>query len=126
MTRNTCAKAWATTARPRMATDSQTRSPMTKPAQYAAGPRRPRPVTRADDGLLDQVRGVFGDHHAGLGRDQHRDAARLAKLEGRGRVAIDEGCLDGGLVRAEFIDDTRQSVVDRDQALGKRELLVGL
>jgi hypothetical protein len=34
----------------------------------------------ADDGLLDEVRRVFSNRHAGLGRHQERDAAGLAEL----------------------------------------------
>ena len=83
-------------------------------------------VAGADDGLLHQVGRVFGDDHARLRRHQQRDAARLPELQGRGRVAVDEGRLDGRLVGAELIDDARQPVVDRDQPLGERELLVGL
>ena len=83
-------------------------------------------VARADDGLLHQVRRVFGHQHAGLRRHQQCDAARLTELQGRGRVAVDEGRLDRGLVRAEFVDDARQPVMDRHQPFGERELVAGL
>ena len=37
-------------------------------------------VAGADDRLLDQVRRIFGDRHAGARRHHHGDAARLAEL----------------------------------------------
>src|SRR3954447_19679595 len=52
MTRKTCAKAWATTARPRIATVNQTRSPIMNPAEYATAPCAPRPITRATIAMM--------------------------------------------------------------------------
>ena len=63
---------------------------------------------------------------AGLRRHQQRDAARLAELQRRGRVAVDEGRLDRRLVGPEFVDDAREPVMDRHQPLGQRQLVVGL
>ena len=48
------------------------------------------------------------------------------ELQGRDRVAIDEGRLHGRLVGAELLDDARKPVMDRDQPLGERKLVVGL
>ena len=48
----------------------------------------------ADDRLLDQIGGVFGDRQAEQRRRGERDAARLTELQRRLRIAIDEGLLD--------------------------------
>ena len=44
--------------------------------------------------LLDAVGGVFGNAKAALGQGQHRSAPRLAELQRRGGIFIDEGFLD--------------------------------
>jgi hypothetical protein len=51
-------------------------------------------VTGPDDGLLDEVCGVFGDGDAGERRDEQRDAPGVAKLQRRLGVLVDEGLLD--------------------------------
>ena len=48
----------------------------------------------ADHGLLDEIGGIFGDRQAGERRRDERDAARLAELQRRLRIAVDEGLLD--------------------------------
>ena len=53
----------------------------------------------ADHRLLDRVGRIFGDCQSGQRRNQHGDAARLAELQRRGGILVDEGLLDGGLVR---------------------------
>ena len=74
--------------------------------------------------------GIFEEPFTGIlaraRRNEQRDAARLPQLQGRNRVAVHEGRLDGGLVRAEFLHDAREPVVDRDEAFGERGLAVGL
>ena len=62
----------------------------------------------SDQGFLDDVGRVFGDRDAGLGRRQHDDAARLAELERRCRVAIGEGFLDRRFVGREVHHDAVQ------------------
>ena len=78
-------------------------------------------VTGADDGLLHQVGRVFGDRNPRARRDQQRHAARLAELERRAGVLVDEGGLDRRLVRGELLDHLGEAVVDRHQPLGQRE-----
>ena len=55
----------------------------------------------ADHRLLDEVGGIFGDAQARHRRHHQRDAARLAELQRRLRIAVDEGLLDRRLVRRE-------------------------
>ena len=69
-------------------------------------------VADADDALLHQVRRIFGDRHAGHCRHHHGDAARLAELERRVGVLVDEGGLDRRLVGAELVEDAHQAVVN--------------
>ncbi len=52
MTRKTSWKVCATTARPRIATASQTRSPRTRPAANTDAPCGPRPITRATNAAM--------------------------------------------------------------------------
>ena len=54
----------------------------------------------ADNRFLDQPRGIFADVDSRAGGNHQRNAARLAELEGRLRVLVDEYFLDrGGLGR---------------------------
>ena len=48
-------------------------------------------------------------------RHQHGDAARLAELEGRRRIGVDEGLFHRRLVRRELLDHRDQPVMDRHQ-----------
>ena len=61
----------------------------------------------------------------GARRNQHGDAARLAELERRVGVLVDEGRLDRRLVGRELLDHLDEPVVDRDQPLGERDLVAG-
>ena len=54
-----------------------------------------------------------------------RDAARLPELERRGGVLVDESRLDRGLVGRMLGDHAAQAVVDGDQPLRQRRLVVG-
>ncbi len=65
-----------------------------------------------DDRLLHRVRRVFGDRDSGARRHQHGDAAGLAELQCRRRVAIDEGRLDRRLVRREALQNLDKRIVD--------------
>ena len=55
----------------------------------------------ADNGLFHLVRRIFPDRKSCEGRHQERDAARLAKLQRRDRILVDEGRLDGRRVRSD-------------------------
>ena len=76
----------------------------------------------ADDGLLDLVRRVFGHRQPRLRRDEERDAPRLAELQRRRGVAVDEGLLDRRLVGRVGADHLGEPAVDREQPL--RQLAV--
>ena len=71
-----------------------------------------------DDRLLDQVRGIFGDRQPSQGGHHERDAARLPELQRPLRVAVDEGFLDGGLVRADA-PRSRRSAPREDAAAAR-------
>ena len=79
-------------------------------------------VAGADDRLLDLVRRVFGDGQPGLGRDEKGDAPRLAELQRRRGVAVDEGLLDRRLVGRVVADHRREPAVQRQQPV--RQLAV--
>ena len=72
-------------------------------------------VAGADNGLLHQVGRVFEDGNPRQGRNQHRDAAGLAELQGRRRVGVDEGFLDRRLGGRHVADDLDQTVVKLHQ-----------
>ena len=82
-------------------------------------------VAGADDALLHQVRRVFGDRHAGLRRHHHGDAARLAELERRRGILVDEGRLDRRFVGTELVEDAHQAVVDGKKPRRERIPIVG-
>src|SRR5262249_17736171 len=46
-------------------------------------------------------------------------AARLPELQGRPRVLVDKGLLDGGLLRLETGDDAHEALVELTQAIGE-------
>ena len=54
-------------------------------------------MTRTDHGFLDLVGGIFFNRKAVKRRYQQGNAARLTEFQGRDRVLVDEGLLDGGL-----------------------------
>ena len=76
----------------------------------------------ADDRLLDQPRGIFGDRHAGARQGQQADPARLAELERRLRIGVDEHFLDRAAIGLVGEDDVGQLAVERDQAFGAAAL----
>ena len=61
-------------------------------------------VAGADDAFLHQIGRVFGHRHAGLRRHHHGNAARLAELQGRLGVLVDEGRLDRRFVRPKLVE----------------------
>ena len=83
-------------------------------------------VAGADHGLLHHIGRVFGDGKARLRRHQQGDAARLAELERRRRIGVDEGRLHRRLVRAVAFDHRDQPVMDGHQPLAERRALAGL
>ena len=83
-------------------------------------------VARADNGLLDQVGGIFGHRQAGKRQGRERDPARLAQLQRRLRVPVDECLLDRRLMRPLAFDEPGQQAMDRRQPLGERSRRVGL
>ena len=80
----------------------------------------------ADDAFLHQVRRVFGNRHAGPRRHHHGNAAGLAELERRGRILVDEGRFDGGLIGTVVVEDARQSVVDGEKPQRQRGAIIRL
>src|SRR5262249_61439558 len=55
-------------------------------------------------------------------RRQQRHAACLPELQGGPRILVDEGLLDGGLLRLEAGDDARETLVELTQAIGEAAL----
>jgi hypothetical protein len=82
-------------------------------------------VADADHGLLDGVRRIFRDPQARPGRHQHGDAARLAELQRGGRILVDEGLLDSGLVRLVAVHHLGKPVMQLAEAGGKIHLAIG-
>ena len=80
----------------------------------------------ADHGLLDKIGGIFRDIEPGERRHDQRDAPRLAELQRRLRIAVDEGLLDGGLMRAMGREHLVQPFVQLPQALAERQRTVAL
>ena len=79
----------------------------------------------ADDGLLDQPRGVFGYRQPGApARRQHR-AARLRQLEGRLRVLVDEHLLDRRAVGRVGGNHRGDGVVEMREPLGHGRVRLG-
>jgi len=73
-----------------------------------------------DHGLLDEGRGIFADFDPGAGGAHQRHAARLAELQSRLRVLVDEHFLDrgggGGVVgdqRFELVGECRKAARKR-------------
>ena len=73
----------------------------------------------ADDRLLDQPSGIFADLHASARRDHDDHAARLAELERRLRVGVDEDFLDGSGVGPLVRDEAFQLFTERGEAPGQ-------
>ena len=83
-------------------------------------------VADADDCLLDEIGRVFGDRQALEGERRERDAARLAELQRRLRIAVDESLLDRRLGRPLAFDEARERAMDRREPLGERGRRVGV
>ena len=80
----------------------------------------PVPVTV----FLTTLGGYSATRRPALRRRQQRHAARLAELQGGARILVDEGLLDGGLLRLEAGDHLDQPLVDGAQAVGQVVLAV--
>ena len=76
-------------------------------------------MTCADYGLLHCVRRVFGNEQSRKRRYDQRDATRLAELQRRRSVAIDEGLFDRGLYRRKLCQDLGQPVENLAQPRAK-------
>src|SRR5205085_4960529 len=78
-----------------------------------------------DHRLLDQPRRIFADRDAAPGGGEQHHAARLAELEGRLRVVVDEHLLDRRRARPVLAEHGLKPVVELYQARGERHLGVG-
>ena len=80
----------------------------------------------ADDGFLDEARGIFGDVDPGAGGEHDDDAACLGELQRRLGILVEEDFLGGGggggVVGEEGFELSREV----GQALGEGFLGVGL
>ena len=83
-------------------------------------------MSRAGHGFFHQVRRIFGNAQARLRGNQKRDAARLAQLQRRAGVAVDEGVLHGGFLRGVLRHHQRQPVMQLAQPQRQLRLGVGL
>jgi hypothetical protein len=71
-------------------------------------------AARADDGLLDQSRGIFADLDPRSRRAHQGDSSRLAELQRRLRVLVDEHLFDRGSIGAALADQ-RLKLVGKDR-----------
>ncbi len=68
------------------------------------------------DGLLHGVRRIFRNTQTGAGGHQHGDAARLAELQRRRRILVDEGLLDSRLMGLVAVHDLGKPIVQLAKA----------
>ena len=80
----------------------------------------------ADDGLLDQPRGIFADCKPRARGDHQHDTARLGELERGLGVLVDEDFLGRGGVRRVVGKERFELSGEMGQALRERLLRVGL
>jgi hypothetical protein len=79
---------------------------------------------RADDGLLNKPRGIFANRNPRFRRSKQDHPARLAKLERRLRVSIDEHLLNRSALRLMREDDINQRPIKRHKPLSQRHFRV--
>ena len=77
-------------------------------------------IAVADHRLLDQPGGIFADLEPGAGGDHQHHPARLAELQGRLRVLVDEHLLDRGGVGRAIGDQCVELAGEVGQAGGQR------
>ena len=80
----------------------------------------------ADDGFLDQARGIFAYGDAGARGEHQRDAAGLTELERRLRVLVEEDFLGRGAFRRVVGKEGVEHRREMGEAPGERVLGVGL
>ena len=80
----------------------------------------------ADDGLFDQPRGIFADFDPRARRDHDHHAPRLAELERRLRIGVDEHLLDRGGVGLVLGEKLLELIAKRGEALWQGSGGVGL
>jgi len=73
----------------------------------------------ADDGFLDEARGIFADGEPGAGGGHQDDTARLGELERRLRVLVEEYFLGGCAVGVVIGEDGVELRGEVGQALGQ-------
>ena len=79
----------------------------------------------AGDGLLDLHGGVFIDRHAALRGRQQNDAARLGHADDGGLVVLIVQLFDGEGFGLVALADVKHTLVNFDEALFKRCVLLG-
>jgi hypothetical protein len=80
----------------------------------------------ADDGFLDERRRIFPDLDCGPRGAHQDDAPRLAELQGRLRVLVDEHLLDGSRGGGMVGDQGVELVSERREPARQRRIGVGL
>lgn len=80
--------------------------------------RFPR-MADANDGFLDPIGGILRDRQSRQRRCEQYDTARLAELQGRGWVFVDEGFLDSRFVRLVEREHFGQAFVQSSQPPGQ-------
>src|SRR5439155_24546045 len=83
-------------------------------------------VPGADHRLLDQPRRIFADLETGARRGHDDDTARLAELERRLRIGVDENLLDRGAIGAMLGNQRVELISDRSQPLRQRRARIRL
>ncbi len=83
-------------------------------------------IANADDGFLDEPRGIFADLDPRARGDHQAHAARLGELEGRLGVLVDEDFLGRGAVGGVVGEQGFELGREVRQALGEEFLRVGL
>ena len=79
----------------------------------------------ANNGFFHKPCGIFGNGRAVARRPQQHHAARLAKLQRRLRVFINEHLFNGREIGAEMIEYHAQFFVQKHEAVRQRQLGVG-
>src|SRR5467141_4150792 len=78
-------------------------------------------MSGADHGFLHLVRGIFRHRYPEHRRRQHRNAARLAKLQRGDTVLVDEGLFDRGFCGAKIAEHGGEALMNSQQAARQRQ-----